>query len=428
MEIKRETEYIEFKESLSQLNRGLESLVAMVNKNGTGIVYFGIKDNGEVLGLTIGNKTIKDISHAIFERIKPVLVPKIIEEEIDGKLVIKVEASGVNCPYSSDGNYFIRSGNENKKIDPEIMRQLIFKNSNDNIIEIESINQDLTFEQLWQLFVLKNFTLNKDTFEKNTSLLTKNKKYNLLANLLSDNNDISIKVIRFKGLDKTEIISRNEFGYKCLLLSMENALNYTLSYNETKVEMSGAVRKETKLFIESALREAWANACLHTRWDKLIPPAIYIFDDRIEIISTGGLPVDYSEEDFYSGISHPVNRGLQKIMGQLGFVEQTGHGVPEIVKKYGREAFNITTNYIIVTLKFPYLLKRGKADLSGLSSSQEKVLKAISTKPSITTAELCKVVGLGTSRISVIVKELKQLQRIKRIGSNKSGYWEIIED
>ena len=425
MEIKRETEFVEFKESLSQLSRALESLVAMINKHGNAIVYFGVKDNGEIVGVKVGNKTLKDISQAVSERIKPLLVPRITEELYGDKVIIKLEASGTNTPYSSDGNYFIRSGNENRKIDPDTMRQLIFRNSNDNIVEIESFNQDLTFTQLWQLYILRDFTLSKDTFVKNTGLLTRNNKYNLLGYLLADNNDVSIKVIRFKGLDKTEIISRNEFGYKCLLLAFQNALEYTLSYNETKVDMSQIVRKEIKLFDESSLREAWLNACLHTRWDKLISPAIYIFDDRIEVISTGGLPIDYSEEDFYSGISHPINRGLQKIMGQLGLVEQTGHGVPEIIKHYGKEAFTLNDNYINVTLKFPFLLVHGETSYSGLNPSQIKVLKAINIKPTIKTQELCDVTGLGISRINELIKELKELNRIKRVGSNKTGYWEV---
>ncbi|MCR5422453.1 MAG: putative DNA binding domain-containing protein, partial [Bacilli bacterium] len=260
MEIKRETEFVEFKESLSQLSRALESLVAMINKHGNAIVYFGVKDNGEIVGVNVGNKTMKDISQAVSERIKPLLVPRITEELYGEKVVIKLEVSGTNTPYSSDGNYFIRSGNENRKIDPDTMRQLIFRNSNDNIVEIEAFNQDLTFTQLWQLYILRDFTLSKDTFVKNTGLLTRNNKYNLLGYLLADNNDVSIKVIRFKGLDKTEIISRNEFGYKCLLLAFQNALEYTLSYNETKVDMSQIVRKEIKLFDESSLREAWLNA------------------------------------------------------------------------------------------------------------------------------------------------------------------------
>ncbi|MBQ9900368.1 MAG: putative DNA binding domain-containing protein [Acholeplasmatales bacterium] len=424
MDYKRENEFVEFKESLGQLNRGLESLTAMLNKHGRGVVLFGIKDDGDVIGVNIGNKTLKDISDAITSRIKPVVIPTITEEENESKIVIRVEVSGYNKPYSADGKYLIRSGNENKKIEPEIMRQLLFSNSFELITNIESFDQELTFNQLKQLFIMHNLSINNDSFNKNNGLLTKNGKFNLLASILADNNNCSIKVVKFKGEDKSEMISRNEYGYKCLILAMQNALEYVQSLNETRVVVNEeAVRKEIHLFDASSLREAWNNACLHTRWDKMVPPCIYIFSNRIEIISTGGLPLDYSLDDFYSGISNPINKQLQKIMGQLGLVEQTGHGVPEIIKHYGKEAFNVSNNHIIVTLKFPFNIRIGENDYSSLNSSQIKVLNAIKNNPSITTKELVKVVGLQTSRIATLLKELKELGKIERVGSNKNGYW-----
>ena len=422
-----ETETIEFKESLSQLSRGLESIVAMLNKHGKGTLYFGVKDNGDVCGVSLGNKSIKDLSDAIINRIKPLIVPTIALEVHNFLTVIKVDFVGNNKPYSADGNYLIRSGNENKKIAPEIMRDLLFTNSLEVMTEIESFNQELTFNQLKQLYIMSNYTIKNDTFEKNLVLINRNSKYNLLANILSDNNDCSIKVVRFNGVDKSEMIYRNEYGYKCLILSLQSALDYVLSLNETKVVVNeNAVRKEIQLFNSKCLREAWSNACLHTRWDKMIPPAIYIFNDRIEVVSTGGLPIDYSLEDFYNGISHPINRQLQKIMGQLGIVEQTGHGVAEIIKIYGKEAFTITDNNVIVTLKFPFNISSNSFDFSNLTSSQKTIINAFINNPTITKNELSAVSGLSVSRVSIILKELKELNKIERVGSNKNGYWKIL--
>lgn len=421
-----ETEKIEFKESLSQISRGLESLVAMLNKNGKGILYFGVKDNGDIIGITIGNKTLKDLSDAITSRIKPMIIPSINIEFYDEKIVLKVEVNGTNKPYSADGNYLIRSGNENKKIDPELMRELVFTKSIESMTEIESFNQELSFNQLKQLYISHNYTIDQQNFEKNIGLLNKNNKYNILANILSDNNDCSIKVVRFKGIDKSEMIFRNEYGYKCLVLALENALEYVLSMNETRVQLTEkAVREEKKLFDSKCLREAWSNACLHTRWDKMIPPAIYIYSDRIEVVSTGGLPIDYSLEDFYNGISHPINKQLQKILGQLGIVEQTGHGVLEIIKTYGKEAFTISDNNIIVTLKFPFMLSNSSTIFDNLSKAHKLVLDTISVNPSITKNEIAVICGLSTARISVIIKELKELKIVERVGSNKNGYWKI---
>ena len=79
--------------------------------------------------------------------------------------------------------------------------------------------------------------------------MCKSGKYNELADILSDNNNCSIKVVRFAGKDKSELLVRNEYGYKCMILAMQQALDYTQSFNETRVIMDGnAQRKEIKLF------------------------------------------------------------------------------------------------------------------------------------------------------------------------------------
>lgn len=421
-----ETEFVEFKESTSQTSRALESIVAMLNKHGRAHVYFGVNDKGFVVGQTIGNKTIKDLSSAITSRIVPKVIPN-INLELYGELtVISVTVEGTNKPYSADGNYLIRSGSENKKIPQETLKELVYSSTPDVITEIESANQNLTFNELKTLYKLNDFKINDETFEKNIGLIKQNGKYNLLADILSDNNDVSIKVARFAGKDKSELIVRNEYGYKCLLVAMNKAMDYVLSFNETRVRLSGKLqRDEEKLFDESSFREAWINACLHNKWSTLVPPAVYIFNDRIEIISTGSLPLDFSLEDFYSGVSRPVNIQLQKIMGQLDIIEQTGYGVPEIIKHYGKEAFNIRDNFIVVTLKFPFELNRNPINQDILTPSQKNVLRAISDHPTIKTNELTEVVGLGISMVNRIIKELKELGYVERVGSNKSGYWKV---
>ncbi len=425
MQYIHESEFEEFKESTSQLNRATESLAAMLNKNGRGKVIFGIRDDGSVCGITLGNKTITEISRGIAEQIRPSVVPRILFEEREGKTIIIVEVEGTNKPYSARGEYRIRSGDENRKIEPEQLKDLLLRNSFELITSMESFDQDLRLTQLKQLYITNGLTVNEETFERNTGLLTADGKYNVLAEILSDFNDCSIKVVRFAGKDKQNMIIRNEYGYKCMLLAMQQAYQYVESLNETRVILGdGLERKETKLFDSSCFKEAWTNACLHNRWAKNIPPAIYIFDDRLEIISTGGLPVDFSEDEFFSGISHPVNLKLQKIMGQLNMVEQTGHGVPLIVSKYGRQAFELGENHITVRIPFSFEKSSTKKDYSMLNRSQESVYMLVSETPTLRTDEIAQKTDLSISRINQIIKELKGMDKLERKGSKKLGYWE----
>lgn len=107
-------------------------------------------------------------------------------------------------------------------------------------------------------------------------------------------------------------------------------------------------------FDKGAFREAWYNACLHNDWVDGTPPAIYIFNNRLEIISIGGLPSNMTKDDFFGGISKPVNESLAKIFIKLGLIEQTGHGVSMIVDRYGKEAFTFLDNFLSVTIPFSY--------------------------------------------------------------------------
>jgi len=423
-----ETENQEFKSSLSELEPGILSLVSMLNKHGKGKVYYGVANDGTILGLNnnIGQETIKKIGARVSELVKPVIVPKIYFETYEDKTIIVLESEGYNKPYSCGGDYRIRVGSENKKMDPSIISELVLSNSLTQMENLESINQQLSFEQLKGLYRSHNFTVNESNFLANTGLLTKRGSYNYLAEILSDNNNCSIKVVRFKGKDKQEMISRNEFGYKCLIISMKDAFEYVSSLNEVRVDLDrGMERKEYPLFDISCFDEAWTNACLHNKWTKNVPPAIYIYDDRIEITSTGGLPYDFSKEEFFSGKSKPVNIGLQKIMGQLGIVEQTGHGVPKIVGVYGTKAFTISDNYITVTIPFAYEPSFKQISYDGLTKSQKKLLSIIKDYPTATIKELANIAGLGTTRVSTIVQELKKLGIIERIGKIKSGYWHV---
>lgn len=425
-----ETETIEFKKSTSELREGITSLASMLNKNGYGILYFGVKDNGDVIGQQIGDRTLREISQAIANFIKPQIIPTIKLELIESKNVIVIEVNGIDKPYSAYGKYYMRSADEDRELSPTALKELMLKKSEDDIITlIDSPRQDLTFNKLKIAYVSSGLTVEQSTFEMNAGLKNDSGKYNYMAYLLADENDISIKVVSFAGKDKTEMLMRNEYGNQCLINAMEQVFSYVESINETRVILGGHKREEEKLFDFASFKEAWQNACLHTKWDRKNPPAVYIFSDRIEIISTGGLPVDLNKEEFFKGISKPVNIKLQKVFGQLGYVEQTGHGVPLIISNYGKMAFEIMENYINVTIPFNYSVSKkntgSHVETIKLSKIEKSLLEILKENPSITIKEIVKLTQYSDSYVKKIISSLKNKKVISRVGSRKDGYWHI---
>ena len=224
--------------------------------------------------------------------------------------------------------------------------------------------------------------------------------------------------------------------------------------NQTKtVFHKDGYREDIPLFDRIAFREAWYNACLHNDWVDGTPPAIYVFNDRLEIISTGGLPHNMTKEDFFGGVSKPVNEALAKLFIKLGLIEQTGHGVTAITDKYGQEAFTFLDNFLRVTIPFNYKLNeyiKSDENTNGTSngasngtdtgfdtdndtntitqtegqSDEEKLIAAIKENPEITTIDMMKLLNKSRRTVSRIISKST---KIVRVGPDFGGHWEIKE-
>ena len=429
MNLGLESETLEFKKSTSEINAGVISLASMLNKHGEGTLYFGVKNNGDVIGQKdLNENTLRDVSRKIAEGINPQIIPTISLELIGDKMVIKVYAKGNNIPYSAFGKYYSRSFDEDKQLSVDMLRALINRDGEpDFIVDKVSSNQDLTFKMLKGLYLINNITIN-DKFEDNLGLRTSDGKYNLMASMLADKNDLSIKVVTFAGTDKTVMLKRTDYGGKCLLLSVDNVLEYMESINETKVSHENFQREDVKYFDFNCFKEAWINACVHTRWTEEIPPAVYIFDDRIEIVSNGGLPSALTIEDFFEGVSKPVNKKLLKIFNDLEYTDQTGHGIPLIVEKYGKEAFYISEHTIIVKIPIDKtLLEEIQSNNEDLNEIEEKILLYIKSNPKYTICDLADLSKFSKSYINKVIKSLKNKKYIERVGADKNGYWKILK-
>lgn len=427
-----ESEKIEFKETLTQLDKGIKSLSAMLNRCGEGTVYFGIKDNGEIVGLNnIGKDTLQDIRQKVSNFIFPqvIISIKIITTSEDIKY-IELSGKGSEVPYSYDGRYFIRTAASDEQLTPQNLRKLLESGDADLISNAASHIQDLTFEQFNKI----NLTIglhpkNNHNYYESKGFYNKEGKFNLMAYLLSDQNNVSIKVVKFNGYDKASMSERTEYGYKCLLSSMQEVLDYFKSINITKVDLSEGKRKETPLFDYESFREAWINACLHNHWIDMTPPSVFMFDDRIEVFSYGDLPFGLSLDDFYFGMSKPINKSLKDIFVSLGYSEQSGHGVPIIVEKYGKEAFKMSSGTITVTIPYAYEpdyvvgRKAKESIIDRLTENQRKVLYYLVDNPYATQAQISSELEISIQGVKKIVARLQEHRLLSREGSKKDGRW-----
>ena len=433
MNIGDENEYQEFKEGLGQLDKGLKSITAMLNKHGRANVFFGVDDNGNVCGLSVGKNTLMDMRNRIRDKNEPRIYAD-IEEQIteDGKKYIRVSANGTDIPYSFDGRYYLRNVSADEQASNDILRKMLASSDSDIIRQKTSPKQDLSFTSLFAILAGNGIHPKaSDEFYANYGLLNREGRFNINAYLLSDCNEISLKVVSFAGTDKSVMSKRTEYGGQCLLVSALEVMKYFESINVKNVDLNGSKREEKSLFDFPSFREAWINACLHNDWNNATPPSVYIFDDRIEIVSYGGLPFTLSREGFYNGTSIPVNKSLLTIFMAAKFAEQSGHGIPTIVEKYGRDVFFFDDGMLKVVIPLAFeraevTSRKGQLlQKNGLSANQKKVYDALSEDGSLLLQEVADRTGLSLGGVKKIVSKLQKYGLLERKGSKRDGQWVV---
>jgi len=119
------------------------------------------------------------------------------------------------------------------------------------------------------------------------------------------------------------------------------------------------------------------NAIVHNDYSNGIPPVFEIFSDKIVITSSGGLPQELSQEEFFEGISAPRNKELMRVFKDVKLVEQLGSGVQRILKAYDRSIFKFSPNFLKVSFPINNVGINVGDKLIKLNSTQEKIIELI---------------------------------------------------
>jgi len=445
-----EYEWLDFKENWFSKDEIGEYISAISNSatlcgKENGYIVWGIKDkNKEIVGTNINFD--KDIAgepykHYLARNLRPSIAFEVVDFNYkDKRIVMLIVPCSKSVKTKYKGVDYIRIGSSKEKSDKfpeyEIKLNSILVNGYPTIVNIPAPDyaQDLSFEKLFIYYGAKGISLRKDTFIKSLKLKTKNGLYNVMAYILSDQNSIPVRVSIFSGIDKSApLFSVKEFGNTCIMYSMDKILEYGDAINIIQADERGRIseRKDVPLFDYEAFHEAILNAFIHNKWLTLNAPQISIFTDRIEILSHGGLVIDQDETGFYNGSSLPVNEVLASIFLQLRISERSGRGVPKIVAVYGKDSIKIEKNRITVTIPFKKIgansfeVVSNKVSNKVTNKTEDKVVELIRYNPNITIQQIMIKTGLSEPGVKKNLKQLKDKNIIKRVGSNKNGYWKL---
>lgn len=443
-----ETNRIENKE---QLNDDFEQeVIAFLNYKEGGIIYVGINKNGQVVGVENTDLTQLQIKDRIKNNIQPSTLGlfDVIVETIEDKEVIKVViSSGTEKPYylrkkgrTPEGCY-VRVGSSKERMTERMIDDMYARRIKNTLKEIDSPRQELTFNQLKIYYEEHGLKLN-DNFLQNLDLLTSEGKYNYNAFLLADENTVSIKLVKYLGTNKMDLVENQEYGYRCLITATQKILDRLDTENTVYAKIEYKGRKEVEKIDSKALKEAVINAIVHNDYSYGNSPIIELYSDRVEITSAGGLPQELSQEEFLEGVTAPRNKELIRVFKDVDLIENIGSGVLRILDAYDKSCFKFMDHFLRVSFKyrenpFEYDSKNKVSandtindtlkDTTKLTKNEQQILSLIISNNQITREEIVNETKLSDRTISRAIKRLQDENFILREGSKKTGYWKVLK-
>ena len=444
MNFGRENEAIEFKKTTGELRESMNDICAILNKNMSGTLYFGVKPDGDVVGQEIGEKTLDDVATHIKNAIKPMIFPTIKEEVYDGKTVIEVNFSGTERPYSAYGRYFIRVHDRAEEMSPNELKRMMLNTDFTSLWEnnltrfgIGDVDQ-VALRGFYQKAVesgrlepLSDF----DAAEVLTilGLMRDGKLTNAGAFLFSNKEPVVLKVATYVTDERKRFTDMNRFRGNIFNL-IDIANHYISNHINWRVEITGngTARDEIPEIPMDAIREIVVNAFAHANYRDVTEHEIDITPTTLEIYNPGEFPEKYKPEDFAKRRvrSMPRNKTILDVLYRSKNVEIKGSGIRKVLEMCGEEKIKYSYKSGDGGFQFSFYRKNSNGEyatdsVSELSKTDNEVLHILREDSGATVEVMANMLNKTTRTIKRSLNVLKTRNYIERVGNNISGFWQV---
>ena len=429
-----ETEKIEFKSCIT--GDLYKEVIAFANTNG-GVIYVGIDDEGNVVGLDNVDEEYTRITNGIRDAIMPDVTMFVRFTLQENKVVRIAVSEGSSKPYYlkakglKTSGVYVRQGSSSVPASPDQIRRMIKDSDGDVFEEMRSMNQDLAFDSAEKSFAKYGVAFGLDKYR--TLGIVRNGLYTNLGLILSDQCLHTVKVAVFGDDAKTIFKDNKEFGGS-VFEQLEGAFDYLMLCNRTVSEIKGLERVEKQDYPEAALREALLNALVHRDYTFSGSIIVNVNEKEIEFISLGGLLPGLSPDDIRSGISQPRNKALAEVFHRLRLIESYGTGIRRIFGLYAecplQPRIEVTPNTFKIVLpnmnvassvvydssvsaNNPFVSERPAPYTTG---QMQRIVDFINEKGKITDSEIEALLGLKKTRAFTIAKRMRDMGLIESVG------------
>ena len=468
----KESLTVEFKQSLD--DSIIETLVAFSNTKG-GSVFIGITDKGFISGITLSQETIPKFLNKIKQITAPSLIPNVEIFNDEGKniIIMTVDVYPLK-PVSVQGNYYKRVDASNHRMSTDEISNMHLKTINstwDMFPDTYHTIKDISMAKVRKCIRL----LKKNGMtiaENNLSFL---EKYDLMrdgkhtygAFLLFKHNYSLFTTIEL-GRFQDDITIKDSSRTKSDIISqVDEVIEYVQKHINCAIIITGKPQNTKKWdYPLEAIREIVINMIIHRDYRSSSDSIVKIFNDKIEFYNPGRLSEDITIEGLFTNSYKSIlrNKKIADVFKDFGWIEKYGSGIKRIIQLFKdanlpppvfkniSEGFQVTIysenykknieNFTDNNLKNTNIIEKSEINFTeiftesntenftvkkvySLNSSQKLVLDKIIKNPNLTSEEISKLVDLTPDTVRKNISYLKAFGIIKRIGSDRKGYWKL---
>jgi ATP-dependent DNA helicase RecG len=448
-----ESTQVEFKLSTGQRSDAARTACAMLNGNG-GFVLFGVTDDGRMVGQQVSTGTLEDVAREL-RRIspQPLLTPETVLLE-GGRAVVLVRVPRGEGPYTYDGRPYMRVGPTTVQMPSEQYQRLLLERMHSSQRWETQVAHGVSFDDLDADEVIRTA---EEAVRRNrlADPLTRRIEDLLLGLGLLQDGELSngalvlfgrrdrllplfpqctLRMARFRGREMDEFLdTRHETGNAFHLFSKAQA------FLRDHLPVAGRIvpglfeRVDDPLYPPIALREALANAFCHR--DYAVhggSVGIALFDDRLEISSTGPLRFGLRPADLLAPHpSLPWNPTIASVFYLRGLIEKWGRGtikISELTQQAGlvRPEFHERAGEVVVRF-----FARGYVPPTRVSHEltelQRELLALISELGPSSSVTLQSKLSTPIS-YAYVIRNLTQLETfglVERTGAARTTRWRL---
>lgn len=480
-----ESEDLEYKVSEPEnRDKYLKTVVAFANGRG-GKLIFGVEDETlKVVGVPQDEifSTMDAITNAIQDSCEPKIIPRNSIMTVEDKLIIVVEIlPGMQTPYyikhlGLRKGVYLRVAGTTRPAENYQVQEMILRGANRSFDQqptstpIDASEADAFCERLYayakklremnehlQAAPLPKLTRNqllswKLLHEQGGQLFPSN-GYLLLDGKHSDAfDDPYIQCGVFKGTTRSVFLTMRDF-HGPLYEQIENAYTFVLQYITLIPEIHGIVRQDVYELPTRSIREMIVNAVCHRSYLNPGQIQVALYDDRLEVSSPGELASDMTIEKMRRGISVTRNKVVAEAFKYMGIIEKWGSGIPrmiEDVEAYGLRPLKLEDldGFFRIEMYRRQNVKPGIAIKTIQKTNQkpeidqktdqktetnqktipktDQILRVLREKPETTQRECAELLKWSISITKYYFNILQKKGILRRVGTNRSGYWEIL--